>query len=180
MPAPMTAVTRLRYPFRTMSRRRDTLHLPGRPFMLAAVLLAGGCGGGADGDAAAAVDPADHRCVALAMYWEARGEGEEGMRAIGAVIRNRMEDERFPDTACAVVREGGETPPCQFSWWCDGRHDSPAQGEPWETSQELAREVLTGRPRDPTGGALYFHHAASDPPWTKERTARIGDHVFYR
>lgn len=148
--------------------------------VLAGAVLAAGCGGGKPGGAASAVDPEDHRCVALAMYWEARGEGRDGMLAIGSVILNRMRDERFPDTACAVVREGGETPPCQFSWWCDGRGDTPAQDKVWALSRELAREVLTETPRDPTGGALYFHRATNEPPWDRERTAQIGEHVFYR
>ena len=52
----------------------------------------------------------DARCLALSMYWEAKDEGREGMRAVGAVVLNRRAHEEFPDTPCAVVREGGETP----------------------------------------------------------------------
>ena len=184
----MTVGGLLRYARSTMFVGREPGHPSSRVMSawwsvsaaFAGLVLAAGCGSGPDEDAAAAVDPADHHCVALAMYWEARGEGEEGMRAIGAVILNRMEDERFPDTACAVIREGGETPPCQFSWWCDGLSDTPEPGEPWTLSLALAREVLSKKPRDPTGGALFFHRAASDPPWTREKTAEIGEHVFYR
>ena len=69
------------------------------------------------------VDGESRHCVALTMYWEARGEGRKGMLAVGSVVLNRVDDDRFPDSACGVVYQGGETPPCQFSWWCDGRSD---------------------------------------------------------
>lgn len=126
------------------------------------------------------VDAQAQHCVALAMYWEARGEGQEGMLAVGSVVLNRVEDDRFPDSACGVVYQGGETPPCQFSWWCDGKSDRPTHEAAWARSLGLAHELLTARPNDPTGGALFFHSASMQAPWRRERTARIGNHVFYR
>jgi spore germination cell wall hydrolase CwlJ-like protein len=45
------------------------------------------------------------------------------MRAVASVIFNRVADQRFPNSVCGVVQEGGESPPCQFSWWCDGKSD---------------------------------------------------------
>jgi len=119
-------------------------------------------------------------CIALAMYWEARGEGKEGMLAVGSVVLNRIEDDRFPDTACGVVYQGGETPPCQFSWWCDGKSDRPTNGELWEVSLSLSEELLVARPQDPTNGALFFHSATLQTPWRKQQTARVGNHIFYR
>lgn len=133
-----------------------------------------------DLETAVAVDAQAQECMALAMYWEARGEGRAGMLAVGSVVMNRVHDERFPANVCSVVRQGGETAPCQFSWWCDGRSDRPAQDALWSESRETAREVLTGEPDDPTDGALYFHHESIEPPWQKERTVSIGSHVFYR
>jgi N-acetylmuramoyl-L-alanine amidase len=126
------------------------------------------------------IDTVAQRCVALAMYWEARGEGREGMLAVGSVVLNRVDDERFPDSVCGVVYQGGETPPCQFSWWCDGKSDRPTQQSAWLSSLDLARELLTDRPRDPTDGALFFHNTSIKSPWRRQRTARIGNHVFYR
>ena len=127
-----------------------------------------------------AVDASAQRCVALAMYWEARGEGREGMLAVGSVVLNRVDDERFPNSVCGVVYQGGETPPCQFSWWCDGKSDRPTQQSAWLASLDLARELLSDRPRDPTKGALFFHNTSVSPSWRRDRTARIGNHVFYR
>jgi len=124
----------------------------------------------------------DQRCLALSMYWEARGEGPEGMRAVGSVVLNRVESEDFPDTPCEVVYQGGETPPCQFSWWCDGRSDTPRDAEQWRTALTLAAELLAHRGDDPTRGALFFHSADIPVPWRVERarTARIRNHVYYR
>jgi N-acetylmuramoyl-L-alanine amidase len=124
----------------------------------------------------------DARCLALSMYWEAKDEGREGMLAVGAVVLNRVAHEEFPDAPCEVVREGGETPPCQFSWWCDGASDTPTEGEAWVLAQELAVELLNDPPEDPTGGALFFHGAGVEAPWREERarTVQLGRHVFYR
>lgn len=126
------------------------------------------------------VDTEAQHCVALAMYWEARGEGQRGMLAVGSVVINRVEDDRFPNSVCDVVYQGGETPPCQFSWWCDGKSDRPTHGTLWTASLSLADELLTARPRDPTHGALFFHSTSTRPPWRREQTTRIGNHVFYR
>lgn len=126
------------------------------------------------------IDTEAQECLALAMYFEARGEGKDGMLAVGAVVMNRVANDQFPNDVCSVVREGGETAPCQFSWWCDGRSDRPKSAVLWDESRETAGELLSGQAPDPTGGALYFHHESIEPPWQKERTVTIGGHVFYR
>ena len=123
------------------------------------------------------------RCLALTLYWEARSEGRQGMVAVGWVVLNRVQHDDFPDTVCGVVNQGGETPPCAWSWWCDGRSDQPRNPEVWERAQTLARRLLHSPPRDPTQGALWFHHVSmKKPAWAQvyQRTVRIGKHVFYR
>ncbi len=126
------------------------------------------------------VDAKSVHCVALAMYWEARGEGRKGMQAVGSVIINRVADPRFPNSPCAVVYQGGETPPCQFSWWCDGKSDTPGDRKLWASAQRVATDVLSGNERDNTGGALFFHSVAMKPPWDRQLVARVGNHLFYR
>ena len=129
---------------------------------------------------AAKIDAASQRCLALTMYWEARGEGRKGMEAVGAVVLNRVADPRFPHSVCGVIYQGGETPPCQFSWWCDGRSDRPTQRTAWSTSLALAAEMLKGTVRDPTHGALYFSQISIPQPPQRIRTAQIGNHAFYK
>ena len=127
-------------------------------------------------------------CLALAMYWEAKAEGERGMAAVGHVVLNRVAHEAFPASACAVVKQGGETPPCQFSWWCDGKSDRPRELENWREAQRIAQAVSRDRQRrrgkhsrDPTKGALFFHATGMKNPWRipRTRTVTIGGHVFY-
>lgn len=124
----------------------------------------------------------DKECLALNLYWEARGEGRKGMLAVGWVVLNRVDSHHFPDTVCAVVYQGGEQPPCQFSWWCDGRSDRPRDYSSWRASLAVAEELLRDPPPDITRQSLFYHATSIDYPWKRERvqTARIGGHVFYR
>jgi spore germination cell wall hydrolase CwlJ-like protein len=104
------------------------------------------------------------------------------MTAVGWVALNRKKHAQFPDRICSVVRQGGEDPPCQFSFWCDGAPEIPQNDDLWESARKLAGRMLRDPPDDPTGGALYFHSADIPEPWNtpRRRTARIGGHIFYR
>jgi N-acetylmuramoyl-L-alanine amidase len=126
------------------------------------------------------VDARSKQCLAMALYWEARGEGQQGMLAVSSVVLNRVEDERFPDTVCGVVHEGGEYGRCQFSWWCDGKSDAPTNQAEWSEVNSLAHTFLATRPQDPTDGALFYHATSIKRPWRRQLTAQIGNHVFYR
>lgn len=133
-------------------------------------------------DANAASRQEEQRCLALSLYWEARGEGRHGMVAVGWTVLNRIHSRDFPATPCEVIREGGEAPPCQFSWWCDGKSDRPRNRDSWRQALMIAAELLYDPPADPTGGSLFYHSTSIRSPWLgkRTRTARIGAHVFYR
>ena len=51
-------------------------------------------------------------CLAKNMYYEARNQGTAGWMAVTAVVLNRVNDDRFPNTICEVVQEG----PTRPSW----------------------------------------------------------------
>ena len=125
---------------------------------------------------------AEHQCLALALYWEARGETRRGMIAVGWTILNRARSKEFPGTPCAVIYQGGEHPPCQFSWWCDGKSDRPRDRDSWIQARVIAAELLMNPPPDPTGKALFYHSTSIGVPWKRKRvrTTRIGNHIFYR
>ncbi|MEC9483769.1 MAG: cell wall hydrolase [Halomonas sp.] len=138
---------------------------------------------------AQAVDPAGEAplddaitCLARTIYWEARGEHARDMESVANVVMNRLGYEGFPDTVCAVVRQGSEQGNCQFSWWCDGRSDSAQEEVSYELAKEIARKALNQQLKDRTGGALYFHHRGVSPGWADEFivTLEEGDFVFYR
>ena len=135
------------------------------------------------GVAAVQSDDGPRECLALAVYWEAGGEGREGMAAVSWVVLNRRAHDDFPSTVCEVVRQGGTEPGCQFRFWCDGNSDKPVDADLWALALDVATEALEGRNGDPTGGALFFHAAAlGAAPWRlpRERTVQIGGHVYYR
>ena len=130
-------------------------------------------------------------CLAMNMYHEARGQGN---------------DKRFPNSICEVVYQGpireswktktDNTIPdedrkyypirnrCQFSWYCDGKSDTPHDKKNYEKISFLAELIMTNEIRflDITDGALFYHADYITPGWakTKQRTIEIEDHIFYR
>ena len=129
-------------------------------------------------------EPAKERqCLALNIYFEARSEPLLGKIAVGHVVLNRIHDSRFPESACAVIQQGGYMlrHRCQFSWWCDGLSDRPANLRAWKQSMHLAKLILIGTLPDPSGGALWYHADYVKPSWSKAltRNAKLGRHIFY-
>ncbi len=128
-------------------------------------------------------DLAELDCLALNIYFEARGEVLKGKRAVGHVVMNRVADAAFPGTVCEVVRQGGEEKRhrCQFSWWCDGRSDRPLDRMAWRESRDIAWKVMRGASRDPTRGALWYHALYVTPEWSQamDKGPQIGQHLFY-
>jgi spore germination cell wall hydrolase CwlJ-like protein len=126
----------------------------------------------------------EHKCLSEVMYYEARGEGEAGERAVAEVVFHRMNNGNYGHSICAVVYEGVGTNTCQFSFACDGSRDASHEGGPWREAQALAARIMAGE--DPlvnaTGGAVNFHATAVTPDWTGHyiKTVQIGNHVFYR
>lgn len=122
-------------------------------------------------------------CLARAVYHEARGEGDTGMRAVAEVVLNRVEDDGFPGSICRVVYQGVDNPAgCQFSFACDGSEAARLEPAAWARAQGIAREMAAGAPRRLTDGATHFHTVAVRPNWSRvySMTAEIGAHRFYR
>ncbi len=123
------------------------------------------------------------RCLAQAVYFEARGEPYEGQLAVAQVVLNRVQDERYPGNICAVVCEN-ETwrHRCQFSFACDGRSDQPKNLAAWIDALKTARLASTGHLRDLTYASTHYHAEYVNPKWAVrfQRTVKIGRHAFYR
>jgi len=120
-------------------------------------------------------------CLARTIYFEARGQSDREMAAVGHVVVNRVRQPNYPGDICSVVKDGGEEPPCQFSWWCDGRSDVAGNRREYSRAVRIARGILDGSVADPTGGANMFHNGAASPDWAGEAEprGRIGDQYFY-
>ena len=138
----------------------------------------------------ALLDPTQLECMAKNIYFEAAIESTAGKLAVAQVTLNRVNSDRFPNTICGVVKQGRHHPNgfpvrdrCQFSWYCDGKHDVPYPGQLWKKSQDIAKFMLTsGYEVDITDGALNYHaDYIPNPRWAKEtnKTVKIDRHIFY-
>jgi len=126
---------------------------------------------------------ADWRCLAEALYFEARGESVKGQFAVAEVILNRVDSPEFPDDVCAVVNQGtGAKYQCQFTYTCDGHKEVVSEPEAFELVGKVAHLMVQGAPRPLTKGATHYHTRAVNPRWARvfPRTATIGVHHFYR
>ena len=123
------------------------------------------------------------RCLAEALYFEARGETVKGQFAVAEVILNRVKSSRFPDTLCGVINQGtGRKYQCQFTYTCDGHAEVIAEPRAFVRVGKVARAVMDGLAGSLTSGATHYHTTAVSPNWSRvyKRTARIGVHLFYR
>lgn len=144
-------------------------------------------------------------CLAMNIYHEARGDNLAGKYAVADVVINRVESTRYPNTVCEVVMQGPvreswktrqdpDLPDserkynpvrnkCQFSWWCDGRDDTPYNMDRWRESQEIAYMILVmGNYRGIAEGATHYHATYVNPNWNRnmQHVGRIGEHLFFR
>ncbi len=134
----------------------------------------------------AAADEDQSECLAEVLYYEARGEGTEGQKAVAEVVLQRTRDGNYPRTICGVVYDGVQShkPYCQFSFACDGALRQPKEGITWARVRRLAEAIVSGAVRlaGETGHAIAYHNVDVEPTWadTMVKTAQIGNHVFYR
>jgi|TARA_R100000149_G_scaffold62774_1_gene33083 spore germination cell wall hydrolase CwlJ-like protein len=125
----------------------------------------------------------DLECLTQAVYYEARGEGRDGQRAVAQVVINRARHPAFPKTVCAVVFQGaGRRTGCQFSFTCDGSMRRGVNQGAWNRARQVASEALSGSVYAPVGNATHFHTTGVSPRWRTSliRVGQVGDHVFYR
>ena len=136
------------------------------------------------------VDEKEQRCLAKAIYFEARNQDIGGKLGVAAVVMNRVKVGAHPNTICEVVHQS-----CQFSWNCQksrqydpAKHKNSLERDAWDEAISLASyaiiEYNENRFIDLTKGATYFHAKYVKPKWSRwsklERTVRLGDHIFYR
>jgi hypothetical protein len=125
----------------------------------------------------------DSDCLAQAVYYEARGEGVDGMRAVAQVILNRVRHPAFPKSICGVVYQGANRRiSCQFSFTCNGIMGRPVEAYNWRRAREVASAALEGYVMKSVGTATHFHASYVAPSWsnTMVRVGTVGSHVFYQ
>jgi len=129
-------------------------------------------------------------CLALNIYFEARGSSFADKVAVSDVVLNRVKSRSFPDTICEVVyqadlAESGQPirNRCHFSWFCDGKSDEPKEIDAWYESRVIAYQIVhNGKFVGITEGADHYHSTSVDPYWADgfQFVGIIGDHIFYR
>ena len=129
-------------------------------------------------------------CLAQNVYYEARGSNRADRIAVADVVLNRVQDTRYPDTICEVVKQGRQHANgqmvrnmCQFSWYCDGKSDWPTNLDAWVDAQQIAYMMIVHNDgRGLTEGATHYHAHYVGPEWARDLqlVGRIGVHIFYR
>lgn len=123
------------------------------------------------------------KCLAQALYFEARGETIAGIFAVAEVILNRVDSAKYPDTICGVINQGtGKLHQCQFSYTCDGKKETIGEPRAYEVVSRIAHKTMVADQRPLTEGATHYHTKSVKPRWSRvyPRTATIGYHHFYR
>lgn len=120
------------------------------------------------------------KCLTQIIYFEAKSEGYNGGVAVGNVVMNRVNSDKFPDTICAVMNQKYNNM-CQFSFVCNGQINQKLHNRQWQQSQKIALDILNGTAPKLSNGALFFHakYAKLRLPETRY-TAKIGHHYFYK
>jgi len=135
---------------------------------------------GLDGKARAKAE----KCLADAVYFEARGESVRGQIAVAQVVMNRVFSGYYPDTVCGVVYQNAHRrDACQFSFACDGVPERVDEPEAWTRAKQIAHGALDGKLWLPDVGKATHYHAYWVHPWwvrTMRKLDKIGVHTFYR
>lgn len=126
----------------------------------------------------------EQKCLAEAIYFEARSESRKGQIAVAQVVLNRVKNPAYPDTICKVVYQNRDKyNECQFSFACDGRRDIVFDKSAWRVAKQVAGEVTSGAAwLDDVGTATHYHATYVRPNWASVFTkkAKIGKHIFYQ
>lgn len=126
----------------------------------------------------------EQRCLAEAIYFEARSESDEGRAAVAQVVLNRVKSGLYPDSVCGTVYQNrNRYLACQFTFACEGKSLRITEPEPWRAAVRIAREVYEGTTYlAEVGASTHYHADYVRPYWAKKlkKMDVIGRHVFYK
>jgi hypothetical protein len=125
------------------------------------------------------------KCLADAVYFEARGEPLRGQEAVAQVVMNRVFSGYYPNNVCGVVyQNASHYLGCQFTFACEhkdlSRIDEP---DMWAQARRIAKDTLDGKIwLADIGHATHYHAYWVHPSWVHEMTRlyKLGVHTFYR
>jgi len=124
------------------------------------------------------------KCLANAVYFEARGEAVRGQIAVAQVVMNRVFSPFYPKDVCGVVYQNANRHnACQFTFACDGIPDIVTEPDAWERAKRIARDMLDGKLWMPeVSKSTHYHAYWVHPDWVNEmkKVYKLGVHTFYR
>jgi hypothetical protein len=124
------------------------------------------------------------KCLANAVYFEARGEPVRGQIAVAQVVMNRVFSSFYPSDVCGVVYQNANRHlACQFTFACDGIPDVVTEPDAWARAKRIARDMLDGKLWMPeVAKSTHYHAYWVHPDWVGEmrKIYRLGVHTFYR
>ncbi|MET0744797.1 MAG: cell wall hydrolase [Microvirga sp.] len=148
--------------------------------MIALGLSLGGCGvfSGEGLETAEAAPPAktvsatDKDCLVRAMYFEANRSSDDGLRAVGNVVMNRVESGRFADSICGVVGQ-----PRQFA---SGVLTRKMSERDLPRVERVAQTLIDGERLPKLDRAMYFHVATRRYSYPNMKYVLVaGGNIFY-
>jgi len=124
------------------------------------------------------------KCLANAIYFEARGESVRGQIAVAQVVMNRVFSPFYPNDVCGVVYQNSNRHlGCQFTFACDGIPDVVTEPDAWARAERIARDMIGGKLWMPeVAKATHYHAYWVHPDWISEmkKISKLGVHAFYR
>jgi spore germination cell wall hydrolase CwlJ-like protein len=126
----------------------------------------------------------EQKCLANAIYFEARGESLRGQAAVAQVVLNRVRSPAYPNTICGVVYQNQNLKNrCQFSFACDGKKDRIVSPSSYKVAGDIAMAVTAGKIFLPeVASSTHYYAQYVKPRWARsmEKMKKIGLHIFYR
>jgi len=124
------------------------------------------------------------KCLAEAIYFEARGEAVRGQIAVAQVVLNRAFSGFYPNTVCGVVYQNKHRHlACQFTFACDNNPDVIREPDMWDRARKISRAMLDGQLWLPeVSKSTHYHAYWVRPSWVHEmkKMYKFGVHTFYR
>ena len=105
------------------------------------------------------------------MYFESQRSSHEGLVAVGTVVMNRVDSQRFPNTICGVVGQHRQFAPGVLT-----RRMDPKQAR-W--ALHAADAVMRGERHRRVGKAMHFHAVSYKNPYPAKYVAVAGGNAFY-
>ncbi len=126
----------------------------------------------------------ERQCLAVGVYFEARGEPVKGQKAVAQVILNRVKNPAYPNSVCGVVYQNKwKRNACQFSFACDGIRDTVKSKKHWRVAAKVANGAIDGKYwLRSVGSSSHYHADYVWPRWRRsmKKMTKIGRHIFYR